>query len=207
MLTIIRHSYRDDEVNKHLYKTINNNCPISEEGKKYAKEKALELQRIVKTVDKIYTSPFKRTIQTSKIFSNVFSSVFTPDIKVCYDLSEGQNKDAPDYEKELADKLKENGIKYPETNKHIKDRCIKTLNLIENELKNNKSVLLVTHGYIYNVLLTVLFDEYGFEDALFSKEYIPRCCDLSVLKYNNGEYDNKYKIVFSDVYNLNKLKI
>ena len=197
-IIIIRHSYRDDNVNKHLYSdNINNNCPLSIDGFIYAKEKSYILKKMIKTLDLIYTSPFLRAKQTASLFQKTFNCKS----EVCYNLSEGQNKEKPNYNKDLVKELENNNIKIPETINDIKYRCkILIDKLITNN--KNKNILLVTHGIIYNYLLTYIFKDYVFSDINNSADYIPKCCDLSIISY-----DKNFTMEISEIKNLNKLKI
>lgn len=191
-LCIVRHSLRDDDANPHLYSgSRNNNVPISDAGIVLGLNTKKKLDSICQ-IDLVYTSPFKRARQTAELLVDEI------DIYENALLSEGQNKKPPNFSEELYKILKDHYIEYPETIDQIENRCKKFVDNIIKDLKKGKNVLVVTHGIIYNYLLKYIFPSYEFDDVIKSSEYVPRCCDLSVITYNNAQF----QVLYTDVENL-----
>lgn len=203
-LVIIRHSLRQDD-NDHFTCTTkgnvvnrNTDTQLSEQGQELCHDKAKQLKQMLNHIDITYTSPFLRTIQTANILTESYKHVKITEL---FSLAEGQNKYEPAFDKELVNKLRNSGITYPETIRDIKQRCKDTINHVLNDLNNDKNVLIVTHGIIYNYLLKHLYPSYEFTDTHKSTEYVPRCLDITIIQYKN----NKFIPLYSDVENVQKL--
>lgn len=196
---IIRHSIRDDTDNPHKYKSgENNDTPLSERGIKFAYQKAGELKEVLTklgcSLDRCFSSPFRRTMHTAKIYKDVLE--LTND-KIIVDplVAEGQNFKPPTgVSKDILGLLESIGINYPESLDHTKERCSKFLKKI---IKDKKSCMVSTHGIVYNMLLQNIFPDYTFDPYLRSKDYIPRYCYATVLKFNEDK--GKWSVTYSDV--------
>lgn len=192
IIVILRHSIRDDVDHPEKYDGSNNDTPLSERGEEFAKDKSLELAKILGRIkiNKCYCSPFKRTIQTAEIYK---TNLHFDEITIDPLISEGQNfhkpSGIPSY---LLAMLEKHSIKYPESINDIKDRCNKFFNKV---IEDGESCLISTHGIIYNLLLQIIFPHYDFDSLLSSEKYIPRYCDSTVIKFD-GE---KWELLSSDV--------
>lgn len=198
MLTIVRHSYRDDGENSEKYSgTRNNNCPLSEKGKEYAAVKARELIKVLNSpLKQIYTSPFLRTRQTADVFADIHEKAYgnRPLISNLMELAEGQDNYKPNFSDELKNDLLKNGISYPESFDNIKKRCNDAIIIGTNHMALDNNVLFVTHGIICNTLIQNIFPEYKFYGIKKPEDYVPKCCDLSVFKLDLF----KWSLVYSD---------
>lgn len=198
-ITIVRHSIRNDTDNPEKYKgTENNDAPLSQRGIDFAYNKSNELNTVLKServkISKCYSSPFKRTIHTAQIYGKILGFC---DKEIIIDpfVAEGQNFKPPNgIPDEILYQLKSVGIEYPESLEATKERCKKFLDKI---IKEKKSCMVSTHGIIYNMLLQNIFPDYKFDPYLKSKDYIPRYCYATILKYE--PLLNKWSIIHSDV--------
>jgi len=200
-LIIMRHSLRFDGPLPTSNYTRNNNCDISDNGVTFAQQRgSFMLENLKEPINIIYTSPFKRCIQTSEIMQQCHYDKYKtkPEIIVNYLLSEGQNKYPPSFEKEFVDELASHGITYPENIFNINTRARQSINSIKDLLRNGKNVLVVTHGIIYNHMLSSMYSNYEFYDAMSSDEYIPRCCDISISLFEK----EKFSVLYTNIESL-----
>lgn len=180
-IVLLRHSYRDDDNNMNKYKTKNNNCSLSNEGINVAnlKKEVLKQKLYPYDIDKIYTSPFNRCTQTADIFNETLKT----NIVVDYKLSEYQNI-PQDLNHTLKTNMNKNNIIYPETYKQIEDRCLEFIKHYK-KYDINKNVLIVTHGTVYNILLSKLYPRYYYSSHI-KKFYGPKPCDMTILNYQTN---------------------
>lgn len=194
-LIIIRHGHRDDNINKIYGKSKNNNCPLSEIGKKELKLKMMTFfENNDFKIDKIYTSPFLRTIQTSEIVLSTYNSKYNLNLEmeINYLISEGQHFDVVNFEKKLENKLKENDIEYPESKEHLLQR-IKLFCENIKKLKY-KNICVVSHGVICGYILKYFINNVDFKDNPNDKVKF-KYADKIVLK----KQQNNWYVEYSDV--------
>lgn len=194
---IVRHSIRADRVFPYFSIYVHDS-PITEDGKHLAIGKANRLKLIEKDeIDIIYYSPYLRAQQTATHFKNIVNkdANYVEEARI----AEGQDKNtywmAPNIDETLTKKLEAKNIVYPESESHIIQRCQQFINdILKGEEKN---IIIVTHGIIYNTLLKLLVPNYEVNRHLIDTfaKYTPRYCDLTNLKYNGY----KWNIEYSDI--------
>ena len=147
---IMRHSIRTDNC-----VGPESNCSITPEGVDLAIKQASILSTKITTLNQICTSPFKRTVQTSEAVQTQFKN--TP-IALSFDLAETLTVHHNNYRhnipSDFVNYLRENGITFPESDQHIKERCQHLIDFLIKETYEN--VLLVSHAGLINVLSSLL---------------------------------------------------
>ncbi len=201
---LIRHSVREDR--KNTQGISETDCSISEEGVKLAEETGHNLSKQIKTVDKIYVSPFKRTIETGYILASKFKDTATT-LEISCDISEVlieyymQHMDIklPDHLKKL---LESKGISMPEPKDKVFKRCKDFIDSLNVPSKSNSNLLVVTHGGVINIILKQLFPAYSFdiETRCTPDKYIPRYCDYVAVQF----LEDKWRVVTSNWFTADK---
>lgn len=197
---LVRHSIREDR--KTTQAISETDCNISEDGIKLAENTAHILSKQVKEFTKIYSSPFRRTLETSYIISTKFKNV---PIEISKNISEV----IIDYFMEHMDiklpivlkkYLDSNNITVPESKENIFNRCKNFIDSINKSDDYNKDLLVVTHGGVINVIIKQLFPEYNFniENRIPPDKYVPKYCDYIAIKFDNS----KWKIISSNWFNV-----
>jgi broad specificity phosphatase PhoE len=139
-LVIVRHSLRED-YGPDKTSSKNGDPLLSIMGKRKCLDTKNKIEDLVGTIDKTYTSPLKRTLHTAILLCDEMYSIHEECLLV-----EGQDKSPPSFSDELVTRLKNEGIKYPETMINIKLRCNKMLQKVKHDFKDKDTVLLVTRG-------------------------------------------------------------
>ncbi len=197
IIWLVRHSIRQDATT-HIPKETD--CSITSEGLFLAKKIAGEIQKLhVNKIDKIYCSPYRRTIETSYAFASV---VQNPPLEISHLISEVisadyTNNDIQKLPQYLTNYLTSSGITYPETNHSVNKRCTDFLNKMQHDTINKNSVI-ITHGGIINKIINILYPNYKFVDTPSPSDYVPHYCDYVGLELHEGTW--RY-------YNSNWLKI
>lgn len=207
---LIRHSIREDR--KTTNGVSETDCSISEEGVKLAEGVANNLKKLLDSgspVDKIYMSPYKRTLETGYIIASKFPHIrmeISPLIsEVIINHSQPMDIRVPHILNSL---LQSNGVALLESKDGIFKRCREFIDKVnadgssnvkkEDDNNNNNNILVVTHGGIINVILMMLFDWYKFnlDVGRPHDQYVPKCCDYVAVQYD--EEGKKWKLVESN---------
>ena len=143
-LLIMRHSIRvtEDE----------NNCSITEKGIYLARNKCL----LLNDIEKIITSPFNRARQTTDAINSVIPTSVEIDYNLCETFSDiyGNSNKYKGLSKEFIEELNNNGVNMPESREQIIERCNKIIERVNS--CNEKSILLISHWGLINMLIKVL---------------------------------------------------
>jgi len=190
IIWLIRHSLREDR--KTTTAVSETDCSISEEGVKLAEDLATNLKKLLdtKVVDKIYISPYKRTLETSYIIASKFPDVkleispLISEVIVNYPLQHMDIR-VPQILNKL---LHSNNITMPEQKEHVFKRCSAFIDTVNTTCDN--SVLVVTHGGIINIILSTLFEWYKFNilERCAPDKYTPKCCDYVAIQYDGNSW-------------------
>lgn len=172
---IVRHGQTDHNKNNYCQGSID--TILNEEGIKQAKELKEKFKNI--NIDAVFSSPLKRALETAKIAMPDKEILIDERIKERHlGLYEGAFSKTISFEEYGHYHLnkKDNGVE------QIKD-LYERISSFFNELKTNyenKTVLIVTHGAVYNVIYYYI---HGIpEDGILTFKYI-----------NNGQYE-EYEI-------------
>ena len=203
-LWIVRHSIRTDSETKTEEIPLDTDCSITNNGVHLAKNFGHLLSYMIyeeknknkkNNIDKIYTSPYMRAIQTSYAISSVINN---PPIIINSLLSEMivpsfVNNDVNKLPFYLSNYLiNTTKYGYPETEDNVDDRCIQFLEQMKNEHFN--IAISVTHGGLINKMVKILCPEYEYQHNLSPSQYIPSFCDyleLQLIKEKDSEYKNE----------------
>ena len=136
---------------------------LTERGKEQAEKAGEYLKNI--NIDKIYSSPIKRALKTAQIIS----SQINKDIKIIDDLKEinfgifdgKTHKEIIKVYKDEYENWVKNYIKHRISQGESLEDLYNRINNFINKLKkdnNDKTYLIVTHGGVIQVLITILLD-------------------------------------------------
>jgi broad specificity phosphatase PhoE len=185
----VRHSIRADAGNK--VSPPETDCSITDEGVKLAVSKAELLKPKISKVGKlnrIYSSPYTRTLETSYALLSVFKATelhIVPELSEMITVSYKNHKEAQ-VPLALLTYINAYHVNYPEQTKHVVHRCKRVLDMLEKE--DFENVILVTHGGIMNTLIKMIMPEYNYENNSKPDEYVPRYCDHATFEF----VDNKW---------------
>jgi broad specificity phosphatase PhoE len=149
---LMRHSIRSD--GGHFPES---NCSITQEGIVLACDTARTLAVKVPLLNHVFTSPFAHTLETANaITTTAFKQ--TP-VQVTCDLAETLTFRHNNYHNtaiplKLTEHLAQNGITYPETDEHVKERCEHLLSRLYT--LDFTDVLIVSHAGLLQVLMSLL---------------------------------------------------
>ncbi|NBI06216.1 histidine phosphatase family protein [Senegalia massiliensis] len=153
-LIMVRHA-------KVIYTEDDKSRELSEEGKIQRKDVLEALKR--ENVDIIYSSPYKRAIDTIKLYAD-FRNM---DINIVDDLRERKVSDVfiDDFMSFSINQWKDFNYKLNggESLNEVKDRGIKVIENILNKHKG-KDIVVGTHGTFLSVLLNHYDDKFNYED-------------------------------------------
>lgn len=133
------------------------NCSITKEGIDFAIHRALLFQNKVNAYPEIiYTSPYKRTIETS----NAMNAIFDAEIKINYDIVEtfsqyyGNHENFHKIDEELKSNIRMHNIHMPESYHDMVSRCKRFVKHLETEIF--EFAIVVSHWGLVNMLAQVL---------------------------------------------------
>ncbi len=163
------------------------NCSISNAGIDLINITTQKIKEEIPNIDMIYTSPYKRCIETSMCIESHFSQ--QPPIQITKLLRETlftphqlNNIGTPliQYiniqEYDTWDTVKENGKIFLE----------------QLQLSTNNNIMAVTHGGVINSILSYIDNTYKFDYYNTDPNtYVPKYCDYIIL-----EYDKIWKLVY-----------
>ena len=144
-----------------LFNKENKICGITDieltsKGLEQAKEIAQKIKEL--NIDLIISSPMKRTIQTSKVISDICNLQYITDDRLMeqdYGIYEGCSR----MDSFFLNNKKQFAYKYPNGESMMQVAC-RVYNLINelNEKYNNKNILIITHGGICRIIDTYFHD-------------------------------------------------
>lgn len=144
-----------------LFNKENKICGITDieltsKGLEQAKEIAQKIKEL--NIDLIISSPMKRTIQTSKVISDICNLQYITDDRLMeqdYGIYEGCSR----MDSNFLNNKKQFAYKYPNGESMMQVAC-RVYNLINelNEKYNNKNILIITHGGICRIIDTYFHD-------------------------------------------------
>jgi broad specificity phosphatase PhoE len=205
-LWLMRHSIRADKINPELYVGWND-CEITNEGYQLAAEHTDVLMDNIDTKKSvlILSSPYKRTIQTAYTVQAKMA-IYHLDLQVDGNLAEAHDISTyptkPVYGDQLKDFLENTGIKYPETLDELNHRTDALLEKVKGYFKNYDVIILVTHGAVYNSILSHIIPGYDLLTAQQTRPYSPTYCQLTKVTYD--KYRDELNVVFSQAPTVNK---
>lgn len=186
---IVRHGQTDFNVQKRFQ---DSKSELSDEGIRQAEVLALRFQNI--PIDKIISSPYKRTRHTAEIiskhinkdieFNDLFHETIAPSEFI------GKERMHPEVQ-EIIRQKKENidNVHYrhsdEETIHDIKIRCLEGLEFLK--IQGSENILVVTHGAIINALVCLMmFGENvtGDEYIKFTKFHYMENTGITLVTYN-----------------------
>jgi broad specificity phosphatase PhoE len=179
---IIRHAARFDKSSRRLWRRTcgeyPHDTPLSTRGIRQAIERGGQLKD--KGIERIYASPFTRTLQTAQIIASILELPITVDARLCEILKRAWfGTETPNlqprylhYPSIIGEAKKIEELTFPEGHKHVIARA---RDLVENEEVDN--TLLVTHGTSGRRLTQVLID-------FSAKVRMPQCSQ--VYEVQNG---------------------
>lgn len=179
---LMRHSIRADKENPEKYIHWND-CEITNEGYKLAAERASEILEHHKGTQQkvvIMYSPYRRTYETAIVVKTKLFDL-SPQLQLDAMLAESHDTSTypqkPIYSKELSKVLIKNGISYPQTLEQLSARTKELVNRLK--MLGDGIYILVTHGAVYNSILSHIIDGFDLEVVQRLKPYTPRYCDLT----------------------------
>lgn len=174
-IVLLRHG--ETEWNTNNLVLGRTDVPLSDKGRKQAEEVGKQLSTY--KIDKIYTSPLKRAVETAHIVNNCQKDKCSCVVSLClieqnFGIFEGVNRSLVDYQMEKRQYFKryKNGESYF-------DVAARVYPFIEGILKQERgNILLVTHGGICRII-TNYFQDMGNEEFVAFKL---RNCEYEVFE-------------------------
>ena len=178
----VRHSIRSDSIGSEK-SPPESDCYITDEGVVLAIKTADLLKEKINKLDKIYSSPYRRTLQTSYSILSIFPKTemhVLPELSEMITVSCKNHKHAK-VPLSLTAYLNAYGVNYPEKSEHVIDRCTRLLKILEDEQFEN--IILVSHGGIINTLIKMIIPDYKFNNNLAPNVYLPKYCDYVAFEF------------------------
>lgn len=179
---LVRHSIREDSLTNNV--ASESDCSITAEGVNLAESIAKQLSS--KQIKNIYSSPYKRAIQTAYVMScqlNLKNIIITPlasEVITSFSKETGTVSLPPAMEYYF----KANNITFPEKMENIQNRCKELLD----DLKNKEDALIITHGGFINETIRLLYPKYIYEQTNIPALYKPAYCDYVCFEYINNQW-------------------
>lgn len=159
MIYFVRHGESEANVRK-VFAGQRDNSPLTDEGRKQARNTAEEIVREGIMIDKIYSSPLSRAYETAKIIASVLGfdaeDIITEERIIEYDM--GSLSETPNHKITSAVLVSAENAEDPEKFRDRVCSCVKELS------GSPESILLVSHAGVGRMLETV---KEGVEAKLF----------------------------------------
>lgn len=198
-ILIMRHSIRE-------HSNGDNNCSINKNGIKLINKVFEEIKQYI-IPEIIYSSPYKRTLDTSLIIQqNIEKHNGNVDCQIIINkmLREVilKNLQIKDLDKplleiimnDLKDDHDSNNIKY-EGNNEMNSRCKMFLNKITTIYGNqNKDLAFITHGGVVNEFYKIIDSSHNYSINWNNPDtYTPKYCGYFIIEYNSEK--NKFDVL------------
>lgn len=138
--------------------------PLEEEGFKQAKQLSTVLQKLEPKISKLYSSPYKRAIQSFEPFAQPNNL----QIGIIDDLHEWEMSSGPVQNKDEArKKLWEDAnfkLEGGESRKEAEERAIRALDGIIKEMHEGSAAAVMSHGTLVGIILKHFNPAFGFND-------------------------------------------
>jgi len=173
---VIRHSIRENN---------QEDCSISHEGVKLINSKTDEIREHLNYPYIIYTSPYKRTIQTAMCIANNFDCDCNIIIdkklhETLFDKNNMLNQETQ-IVSSFVNKTQESWSDVKKRCEELLIQCVNVLIELKTCETGSDNIILVTHGGVVNMLLQLVCPEYTFDkNEKNPDKYIPKYCDYDV---------------------------